>query len=98
MEKDLRLTRAEAAHAAGGRAHLDDEQVWEMQQFVDQLLDRMQMTSGGRDPEFASPQAFAAVQQKAIELAQRNPHFRDLWNRWWRRDWGLIDEPMRLGD
>jgi hypothetical protein len=96
MEKDLYMQRALAAEAQGVEPSPDVKQVAEMTTFIEENLGRMDMLHGTRDAEFAPPQLFSAVRGKAIEFADRNPHFRDLWNRFWRRDWGLIDEPMEL--
>jgi hypothetical protein len=96
MEKDLYMQRALAAQAQGVEPSPDVKQVAEMTTFIEENLKRMDLLHGTREAEFAPPQLFAAVRAKAIEFADRNPSFRSLWNRFWRRDWGLIDEPMEL--
>jgi hypothetical protein len=96
MEKDLYMQRALAAEAQGVDPSPDVKQVAEMTTFIEENLKRMDLLHGTRDAEFAPPQLFQAVRAKAIEFADRNPSFRSLWNRFWRRDWGLIDEPMEL--
>jgi hypothetical protein len=96
MEKDLYMQRVLGAVARGQQPQVDAQNVFEMQQFIDQQVGRMELLHGTRDPEFAPPELFTAIRNFAIELASRNPHFRSLYNRFWRRDWGLIDESMEL--
>jgi hypothetical protein len=96
MEKDLYQQRVLLAQASGVDPAPDSRDVNTMQMFIDEQMNRMELLHGTKDVQFAPPELFTAVRNQAIELADRNPHFRDLWNRFWRRDWGLIDEPMEL--
>lgn len=96
MEKDLYMQRAAIARARGEEPAIDARQMFEMQQFIDKTLDDLELVHGTRDPQFAPPQLFQVIRDRAIEHAERNPRFRDLWNRHWRKDFGLIDEPMEL--
>ncbi len=96
MEKDNYIQGVLYDRSRGDEPSVDAQQVFDMQEFIDSNLDRMQLVHGVRDAEFAPPEMFAVIKDRAIEYASRNPHFRPLWHRFWQRTWGMIDEPLRL--
>jgi hypothetical protein len=96
MEKQNRIVAAEVAVRAGQRPSPDNFMVAQMQAFIDQAEQQVELITGSTNLDFAPAETFDRIHQMAAEFATQNPGFVDLWNKFWRHDFGDLTSPMRL--
>jgi hypothetical protein len=96
MEKSARIANATYGNPDGSPVSPDNQQVAEMQQFIDDTMEMVGLTTGNGQIEDAPAEVFDEVHRRAVEYARVNPGFTSLWNKFWRREWGLIESAMQL--
>jgi hypothetical protein len=97
MERKNRIAKVEFGPSIGITPSPDDLNVYEMQQFIDDQMEMLELMTGETDLAFAQDAGiWDEVHRKAVELAEINPGFVALYNKFWRWQWGPIDIGMEL--
>jgi hypothetical protein len=98
MEKNNRIDRVTFGPSIGITPSVDDMHTAEMQQFIDLMMEEIELMTGSTKLEDAPAGVWDEVKRKAVELADINPGFVALWNKFWRWEWGDIEIRMELND